>query len=60
MNQPKHLKSAIMPIAVAFVMLSSGPDAAEIDGAYFKERLNVNSTTLQLTGTGLLRLKSKS
>ena len=44
-----------MLVALAFVMLASGLDAAEIDGAYFKESLIVNNTTLKLTGTGLLR-----
>jgi len=55
MNQHKYPKSAIVLVAVAFVLLASGPDAAEIDGAYFKESLIVNSTTLTLAGTGLLR-----
>jgi hypothetical protein len=55
MNQHKFQKYAIVLVAVAFVMLASNLDAAEIDGAYFKERLNVNNTTLKLAGTGLLR-----
>ena len=42
-------------VAVAFVMLAGVLNAAEIDGAYFKKSLNVNNTTLRLTGTGLLR-----
>jgi hypothetical protein len=36
-------------------MLASGPDAADIDGVHFKERLKLNNTTLKLAGTGLLR-----
>lgn len=55
MNPFKLKLFAMMLVAVAFVMLASGPDAAEIDGAYFKESLTVNNTTLKLTGTGLLR-----
>ena len=55
MNQHKFKKSAIVLVAVAIVMLASNLDAVEIDGAYFKERLDVNNTTLKLTGAGLLR-----
>jgi len=55
MNQHRTKLFAIVMVAVASVMRVSGPDAAEIDGAYFKERLDVNNTTLKLTGTGLLR-----
>jgi hypothetical protein len=55
MNQYKHKLFAIVPVAVAYLMLASGSEAAEIDGAYFKESLTVNNTTLKLTGTGLLR-----
>jgi len=60
MNQPKNLKSAIVPVAAAIVRYASGHDAAQIDGAYFKDSHIVNNTTLKLTGTGLLRLKNKS
>jgi hypothetical protein len=55
MNQLKYQKFAIVVVAAALVLLASGPDAAEIDGAYFRESLTVNNTTLKLTGTGLLR-----
>lgn len=55
MNQYKSRKSAFVLVAVAFVMLASGPDAADIDGVHFKERLKLNNTTLKLAGTGLLR-----
>jgi len=44
-----------MLIVVAFVMLASGLNAAQIDGAYFEKTLNVNNTTLKLTGAGLFR-----
>lgn len=55
MNQHNYKLSALVLIAVACVMPASGPNAAEIDGAYFKESLTVDKTTLKLTGTGLLR-----
>ena len=55
MNQFKFKLFAVVLVAVSFVMLASGLNAAEIDGAYFKESLIVNNTTLKLTGTGLLR-----
>jgi len=44
-----------MLAAIAFVLLPAGLNAAQIDGAYFKESLIVNNTMLKLTGTGLLR-----
>ena len=55
MNPFKFKMFAIVLVTVAFVMLASGPKAAEVDGAYFKESLTVHNTTLKLTGTGLLR-----
>ena len=44
-----------MLVAVACILFASGLNAAQIDGAYFEKILNVNNTTLKLTGTGLLR-----
>ena len=44
-----------MLVAAAFVMRAAALNAAEIDGAYFKENLVVNSTPLILFGTGLMR-----
>ena len=38
-------------VAVTFVMLTSSPNAAEIDGALFKESLTVNNTTLKNSST---------
>jgi len=54
MNQLKNRKSAIVLVAAIFVLLAAGTNAAEIDGAYFKDHLIVNNTTLKLIGTGLL------
>jgi len=56
MDPRKHQKSIIVLVAVAsIVMLTSRINAAQIDGAYFEKTLNINNTTLKLTGTGLLR-----
>ena len=53
----QYLKFAAVlpPVALAFVMTASGLDAAQTDGAHFKESIIVNNTALRLTGTGLLR-----
>jgi hypothetical protein len=53
----QYLKFAavLVPVALAFVMTASGLDAAQTDGAHFKESIIVNNTALGLTGTGLLR-----
>jgi hypothetical protein len=37
-------------VAVALIMIASRIDAAEIDGAHFKESLKVNNTMLKSTG----------
>jgi hypothetical protein len=55
MIQLKYIKWAVMLVAVACILFASGLNAAQIDGAYFKKILNVNNTTLKLTGMGLLR-----
>ena len=50
MNQHKYHQSAIVLVAVALIMIASRIDAAEIDGAHFKESLKVNNTMLKSTG----------
>jgi hypothetical protein len=55
MKQLKYKIPVALPAVVVFLTLASGLNAAEIDGAYFKENLVVNSSNLKLTGTGLLR-----
>ena len=42
-------------VLIAAVIFASGIDAAEIEGAYFRESLTVDNTTLNLKGAGLLR-----
>jgi len=44
-----------MLIAIACLLLASGINADQIDGAYFEKILNVDNTTLRLTGASLLR-----
>ena len=44
-----------MLVAMVFILPASGVNAAVIEGAYFEKKLNVNNTTLKLTGTGLFR-----
>jgi hypothetical protein len=42
-------------VAVACILPASGINAAKIEGAYFEKTLDVNNTTLKLTGTALFR-----
>lgn len=53
MNQ--HIFKRISLVLIAAVIIPCGLDAAEIEGASFKTSLIVGNTTLDLTGTGLLR-----
>jgi hypothetical protein len=55
MNQLTNRKLAMMLTVTIFLSLAAGLNAAEIDGAYFKDDLIVNNTSLKLIGTGLLR-----
>lgn len=55
LNQSKNPKSVIMLVAAAFILLAATPNAAETDGAYFRESIIVHDTMLKLVGTGLLR-----
>jgi hypothetical protein len=44
----QYLKFAavLVPVALAFVMTSSGLDAAQTDGSHFKESIIVNNTAI--------------
>ena len=53
MNQYSCKKLVL--ILIAAVIFPTGLNAAEIEGATFKDSLTVDDTTLTLTGTGLLR-----
>jgi len=55
MNRINNRKSAIMLVAMAFVLLAAGLNAEQIDGAYFQKTLFVDNTPLKLAGAGLLR-----
>lgn len=55
MNPLEYGKMAILLIVVACMTLVSGVNATQIDGASFEKVLNINNTTLKLTGAGLLR-----
>ena len=55
MKPSKCKTPVILLVAVVSLMLVSGLNAAEIDGAYFTDKVTVNNKTLKRTGTGLLR-----
>ena len=50
----ENLKKLIVIMSFIFVF-STGPEAAKIEGASFRDSITVDNTTLKLTGTGLLR-----